>query len=538
MHILLYVPDNHVTRNFLPQLWPFILKERTPPGHRVTIIDGNAQRLTVAEIVKFVQDEGVDLVGMGFMTRMARATYEIATAIRAETRAKVVLGGPHVTGLPDEPLGRTGIPRMADAIAIGEADDIWAEIVSDAERGALAESYGPDGHGVKPTLKDYRPVDWETVDLGLFDLMRFVPNSIRRVFDAMHIPFQKAYFIPVESGRGCPYGCEFCTVTGFFGKELRFRSNESVIAELLTLKRVAKRDRALVSVFFVDDNFAINRNRLKSLLRDMIRYDACVPWTGQISVNLLDDEELVDLIHRSNGRYIFMGLESVDPDSLKSARKAFNKPADYGRILERMARHDVYAVTSFIVGMDGDRPGTADRFDAEIAKWPPVLPVFGLLTPYPSTPLYDKFKASGRLLRPTHWLEGGAFRATFEPDGFTTEMFEAELRRAWARSYRPAAFARTQRWMVAHDKGMEKQVTSFITRLLFRGIYFPQSTGWQWVRLLGANLPTIVSIVARELVRLRRRPRTALPSPGAVVPVVPVEAPARELAAEGDSAAA
>jgi radical SAM superfamily enzyme YgiQ (UPF0313 family) len=345
----------------------------------------------------------------------------------------------------------------------------------------------------------------------------------------MHIPFKKAYFIPVESGRGCPYGCEFCTVTGFFGRELRFRSNESVIAELLTLKRVAKRDRALVSVFFVDDNFAINRNRLKSLLRDMILHDACVPWTGQMSVNLLDDEELVDLIHRSNGRFIFMGLESVDPDSLKSAHKAFNKPADYGRILERMARHDVYAVTSFIIGLDGDRPGTADRIEAEIVKWPPVLPVFGLLTPYPSTPLYDKLKAKGRLLRPTHWLEGAAFKATFEPDGFTTEMFEAELRRAWARSYRPAAFARSQRWMVAHDKGMEKQVTFFITRLLFRGIYFPQTSGWQWVRLLGANLPTIISIVARAL--LRRPPRTAVPAP---VTTAPVDAPARE----GDSAAA
>ena len=192
---------------------------------------------------------------------------------------------------------------------------------------------------------------------------------------------------------------------------------------------MAKRDRALVSVFFVDDNFAINRIRLKSLLREMIARDACLPWTGQISVNLLDDEELVDLIHRSGGRFIFMGLESVDPVSLKSAHKAFNKPADYGRILERMARHDIYAITSFIVGLDGDRPGTAARLEAEIAKWPPVLPVFGLLTPYPATPLYDKLKASGRLLRPTHWLGSGSFKATFEPEGFTTESFEAETPR-------------------------------------------------------------------------------------------------------------
>ena len=196
-----------------------------------------------------------------------------------------------------------------------------------------------------------------------------------------------------------------------------------------------------------------------------------------------------------------MGLESVDPDSLKSAHKAFNKPADYGRILERMARHDIYAITSFIVGLDGDRPGTAARLEAEIAKWPPVLPVFGLLTPFPATPLYDKLKASGRLLRPTHWLESGSFKATFQPEGFTTESFEAEMREAWTRCYRPRTFARTQRWLVERGKGLDPQITYLVSRLLFRGIYFQTATPWAWVRLLGANLPTIANVVVRALFR-------------------------------------
>jgi len=498
MHILLFVPDNHVSRNFVPQLWPFLLKELTPAEHRVTIIDGNAQRLTTAEIVQFVRDEHVDLVGMGFMTRMARTAYDTAAAIREGTGAKVVFGGPHVTALPGEALGQTGLPRVADAVVLGEADHIWTEVLADAARGALSDTYGPDGHGVKPTLEDYTAVDWESVDLRLFDLMRYVPGPIRRILAAIHIPFEKAYMIPIESGRGCPYGCEFCTVTGFFGRQLRFRSNESVIGELLALKRVASRDRALVNVFFVDDNVAIDRGRLKSLLRDMIRHDACVPWVGQISVNLLDDEELVDLIQQSGGRFIFMGLESVDGDSLKSVKKAFNKPANYARTLERLASRDIYAVTSFIVGLEGDRPGTAKRLEAEIENWPPVLPIFGLLTPFPATPLYDKLKAEGRLLRPTHWLDGRAFEATFQPTNFTKESAEAEVREAWTRCYRPRVFARTQRWLTSRDRGLEKQVMFLVARLLFRGIYFRQSA-WSWIRLLGANLPTIVRLVAREL---------------------------------------
>ena len=124
------------------------------------------------------------------------------------------------------------------------------------------------------------------------------------------------YILPIESGRGCPYGCDFCTVTGFFGKSIRFRSNESVINELLRLKARAASEKGKVGVFFIDDNFAINVKRTKSLLRDMIAQDATLPWVAQISMNLLKDEELVDLIAQSGGRRIFMGLGSIDPASL------------------------------------------------------------------------------------------------------------------------------------------------------------------------------------------------------------------------------
>jgi radical SAM superfamily enzyme YgiQ (UPF0313 family) len=499
MHILLFVPDNHVTRNFVPQLWPFLLRARTPAGHRVTIIDGNAERLSIPELVQYIKDQGVDLLGMGFMTRMAQRAYDTALAVRAETKIPIVFGGPHVTALPDEALGLTGLPRAADSVVLGEADEIWAEVVEDAVRGELKSVYGPDGHGEKPSLDEYKAIDWESLHLGLFDLMRFVPDRVRGWLKDIGIPFEKVYVVPVETGRGCAYGCEFCTVTGFFGRQLRYRSNESVIEELQALKRRAAREHALMCAFFIDDNFATNRERLKSLLRDMIRLDACLPWVAQISVNLLDDAELVELIGASGGRFIFMGLESVNVDSLKGARKSFNKPADYGRVLERLADQNVYAITSFIVGLEDDRPGTAASIDAELSTWPPVLPVFGLLTPFPATPLYDRLAASGRLINPTHWLSSVSFQATFQFAHFSPDEAESEVREAWRRAYRPGAFARTQRWMAAKGKPFDVQVMFLVARLIFRGIYFEQGTAWSWIRVLAANAPTIANVVWRKL---------------------------------------
>jgi len=209
--------------------------------------------------------------------------------------------------------------------------------------------------------------------------------------------------IPMESGRGCPYGCEFCTVTGFFGDSIRFRSNESVVSELLLLKARAKSEGGQIAVFFIDDNFAINIKRTKSLLRDIIAAKAQVHWVAQISANLLRDEELVDLIAASGGKWVFIGMESIDPANLADVNKGFNKPGEYATVLQRLANRNVYAITSFIFGMDNDTTGVADRTLEQIRTWPPGLPIFGLLTPLPATPLYKRLETAGRLTRPKHW---------------------------------------------------------------------------------------------------------------------------------------
>ncbi|MDE3181170.1 MAG: B12-binding domain-containing radical SAM protein, partial [Acidobacteriota bacterium] len=396
MKILLYNPDNEVTNNFMPHLWMFLLKSLTPAPHEVLLVDGNAQHMNESELVEYARANQVSLAGIGAMTRMAAKAYRMADALRA-AGIQVVMGGPHVTEVPDEPLGRDGGPRHVDAVALGEADQTWPRIIADAERGALQEIYAPvdeNGKEVKPTLADYPEIPWDKMELGQFNLLRRIPRLATRALTRMGMTWESFWLIPIESGRGCPYGCEFCTVTGFFGDSIRFRSNESIVRELLALKALEKRQKGKIAVFFIDDNFAINRKRTKSLLRDIIAAGAQVPWVAQISMNLLNDEELVSLIAQSGGRWIFMGLESIDPENLKSVNKGFNKPSQYKQVLELLAQHHLYAITSFIFGMDGDREGVADRTLEIIRSWPPGLPVFGLLTPYPSTPLYDKLAAA------------------------------------------------------------------------------------------------------------------------------------------------
>ena len=370
MRILLYNPDNGVTRNFMPHLWMFLLKSLTPAEHEVVLIDGNAHAMNEEELARFVREQNIGLVGIGAMTRMIAKAYRMADAIRA-TGVPVVMGGPHVTEVPDEALGRDGGPRHADAVALGEADETWPQIIADAQRGELKDTYAPvdaQGKERKPSLQPYPIIPWESIDLEQFNI---IPKFVAPMLD--RAGWSTFRIIPIESGRGCPYGCEFCTVTGFFGDSIRFRSNQSVVDELLKLKARAQSENGKVAVFFIDDNFAINIKRTKSLLRDIIAADAQVFWTAQISANLLRDEELVDLIYASGGRWIFIGMESIDAANLADVSKSFNKPGEYATVLNRLASRNILAITSFIFGLDNDTVGVAKRTLDEMRTWPAGL---------------------------------------------------------------------------------------------------------------------------------------------------------------------
>jgi radical SAM superfamily enzyme YgiQ (UPF0313 family) len=298
--------------------------------------------------------------------------------------------------------------------------------------------------------------------------------------------------VPLETGRGCPYGCEFCTVTGFFGDSIRFRTNESVVDEILRLKARAKREGGQVAVFFIDDNLAINIKRTKSLLRDIIAAGAQVPWVAQISANLLKDEELVDLICESGGKWVFIGMESIDPANMADVNKNFSKPGEYGAVLDRLARRNVYAITSFIFGMDNDTPGVAERTLREIHSWPPGLPVFGQLTPFPSTPLYDRLEKAGRLARPRHWMDFAPFEMAHAPLKMTIKEARQEVDKAWSSSYSPQRNASAIESI--SDSPVGYRIGHLIARFFFRGIYFPQMGKRAWMKVIAENRSTIFKL--------------------------------------------
>ena len=161
-------------------------------------------------------------------------------------------------------------------------------------------------------------------------------------------------------------------------------------------------------------------------------------------------------------------------------------------MLARLAQRNVYAITSFIFGMDNDTPGVAERTLGEIRTWPPGLPIFGLLTPLPATPLYKRLEAAGRLTRPKHWQEFIPFEMAHTPLKMTIAEAHAEVKQGWARSYSPQAIA--QAVDSIDYKPLGYRVNILIARLCFRGIYFPMMGRFAWVKVISQNRRTIFKL--------------------------------------------
>lgn len=369
---------------FLPPLSLAILGSLTPRAHAVRVIN------ELVEDVDFLGD--YDLVGITAMSCQAERAYQLADAFR-QRGVPVVLGGVHSTIMPEE------AKMHADAVVVGEAEQLWPELVRDVEQKSLREVYKADEF---PDLAGVPTPRWDTMNLGIY------PHRLGSRLPVM----------PLFTTRGCPYGCKFCSVTKLYGKSYRRRPIEDVLREIdCTGAR---------ELFFVDDNIACDPAYSRELFRALCGKG--VTWISQISTTVLKNPDLIDLAAQSGCFYLFVGMESLNPSSLQNANKGFNKVEEYAELIRRMHRAGIIPFVSFIFGFDED---TEDHFrlTLEFLKKEKVgFAAFWILTPLPGTDLQRELEGQGRIID-RRWSSYDGTKVvfqpkTFKPSGLTSKYWE------------------------------------------------------------------------------------------------------------------
>lgn len=333
-----------------------------------------------------------DLVGLTVITGTARRAYELAAAFRARG-IPVVLGGPHVTLIPDD------AQPHADAIVVGYAEESWPELLRDfATRGEMRPRY------------DQRP------GLSLAGL-----------------PFPRRDLLPrgsfitddvFEATRGCVHRCDFCVVPSAWGTKPFQKPVEEVVADI--------RQKGSRKLIFVDLNLIADRGYAARLFEALIPLK--VQWYGLATVLLADDKELLALAQRSGCKGILMGLESISRENLKASKKGFNSPDRFKELVRKLHAHGIALQGCFVFGLDNDTPEIfleTARFAVE-AKID--LPRFAVVTPFPGTALYHRLESEGRILTRNWELYDGQ-HVVFQPARMSVEELQRGIETAWKFSY-------------------------------------------------------------------------------------------------------
>ena len=330
-----------------------VLAGMTSPEWEITIVDENLGAPHYPAMPR------PDLVGITAFTSQAGRAYEIAAYFR-NLGVPVILGGIHATMCLDEAT------EHVDSVVTGEAEGVWPQVLADARARRLKLRY----------------------DGGLAEIK--------------DVPFARHDFLParyafgaIQTTRGCPLNCTFCSVTAFNGARYRQRTIPDVVREF----RAIREKRVLV----VDDNLIGTRTehiaRAKDLFRAMAKADLRKEWVGQATINFADDEELLTLAAKAGCRGVFIGFESPSPEGLQEIGKKFNltKTRDIRASIRRIQRHNIMIVGSFIIGLDVDQQGIGKRI-ARVASQCgiDILNVL-FLTPLPGTRLWDQMEADGRI---------------------------------------------------------------------------------------------------------------------------------------------
>jgi radical SAM superfamily enzyme YgiQ (UPF0313 family) len=381
-------PNLHIFSQFpLPRLGALILgtimKAR---GWDVEVFVEDLRRIDYEMI------SGADLVGISTITSTAPRAYAIADKVRA-MGIPVLMGGPHVTFLADEAM------EHADFVIRGEGERALSDFIDARESGDYASvanlSYRADG---RVAHNPRRPLEGnlDSIPFPDFDLLK--PDPRRRKFTPP---------IPVQTSRGCPFECSFCSVTGMFGKKYRFRSTQNIIEEL---RRYNSRG---ASIFFYDDNFAANPARTKDLLKAMIGERFKFQWTTQVRADVTRDLELVRLMKKAGCHTVYIGFESVNPASLDHMKKK-QTVADLVQASKILRRNGIHIHGMFVLGFDDDDWTSIKRTVRFAKKVRLSTTQFLILTPLPGSEFFEKMKSEHRL-KFGDWALYDAHHAVFQP---------------------------------------------------------------------------------------------------------------------------
>jgi radical SAM superfamily enzyme YgiQ (UPF0313 family) len=347
----------------------------TPPNWEVEYCDENIERIDFST--------NADLVAITAMTAQAPRAYEIAERFR-ERNIPVVMGGFHVSNLPEEGL------RHADVIVAGEGEIVWPRLLTDFERGEPLKLYRSEGL------------------VG----MDAIPVARREIFSG------KKYLLTntLQTTRGCPHECEFCSVTAFYGRKYRKRPVDSVLSELEILRR--KNSFA----FFVDDNLVADRNYALSLFDGMRGMG--FKWLSHAPIDFARDPELIRAAGEAGCIGMFVGFESLNRETLAAMGKKTNLEIDYLEGVAIFRDNGIGILGSFVLGSDGDSPAVFEQILRFCESARLEAAIFPILTPYPGTEVRARLMSQERIIS-SAWQDYDMGHVTFRPSGMTADELQS-----------------------------------------------------------------------------------------------------------------
>ncbi|MBE0447622.1 MAG: B12-binding domain-containing radical SAM protein [Actinobacteria bacterium] len=323
----------------------------TPVDTDVVITDENLEPIDF--------EEEVDLVGISFFTSYAPRAYEIADIYRSKG-VRVVLGGIHASMLPDEAIVH------ADSVVIGEAEETWPRLINDFKKGTLQKFYRAERF---PSLKNSPIPRWDLLEANAY-----------------------SYFT-VQTGRGCPHGCDFCAVHAFNGRKYRYKSIDRVVKEIELLKSINPRKNILLA----DDNLLAKPSHAKELLKVLELLD--ITFTAQVSIDRLEDDEMLDMLCKAGCLTVFVGFESISQESLDTVNKSrVNNVTRYKKVVEKAHSVGIEVLGSFVLGFDADDNQIFEETANFIQDSGVAFAMINILTPLPGTRLYNQFVKERRIL--------------------------------------------------------------------------------------------------------------------------------------------